>query len=84
MRHAAATAQPPGEEGGGRLAKESRGTPSGTPRTPRRSSQSGRGSFLFPPNVEHRILEIVESRALSNAKKIADRSASPKLKPKND
>ena len=59
------------------LTKKSRGTP-------RRSSQSGIGSFLFPPNVEQRILEIVESRALSNAKKIEDRSASPKLKPKND
>jgi hypothetical protein len=56
------------------LTKESRGTP-------RRSSKSGIGSFLVPLNVEQK-KQTFESRSLSNAKKIADRSASPKLKPR--
>ena len=63
------------------MTKESRGTPLGTPRTPRRPSQSGIGSFLVPLNVEQR-KKILDSRSLSNTKKIADRSASPKLKPR--
>ena len=63
------------------MTKESRGTPLGTPRTPRRPSQSGIGFFMFPLNVEQ-TKKILESRSLSNTKKIADRSASPKLKPR--
>jgi hypothetical protein len=63
------------------LTKESRGTPSGTPRTPRQPSQSGIGSFLVPLHVEQRE-KILESRSLSNTKKIVGRSASPKLKPR--
>jgi hypothetical protein len=43
-----------GEWQAGILTKDSRGIQSGTPRTPRRPSQSGIGSFLVPLNVEQR------------------------------
>ena len=61
--------------------EESRRAVPCTPKTQKKSSQSGIGSFLVPLNVEQR-KKILESGSSSNKRKISDMSASPKLKPR--